>query len=299
MNANPARHLGAPVPVPDETAHQPTPELEPPRRQRGLRALRSEVRARLLCARALESLPPERYGFSVDSATWLFLITSAIYRWYFRTQSFGLENLPRGPVLLVANHGSHALAWDGANIVTAGLLDAEPPRLVHGMAEHRLMELPVLGRAARRIGAVDGTRPSCISLLNAGAVVLTFPEGIRALTRGFRRRYQLGRFGRGFAHVALATGVPVVPVAVIGAEEEAPLIANPGWLRALMRTPVAPITPSFVVPLPVRYRVHFGAPLWLHGAPTPDRAARETERVRGALAGLIQRGLAARPHVFF
>jgi len=89
MNANPARHLGAPVTVPDETAHQPTPELEPPRRRRGLRALRSEVRARLLCARALESLPPERYGFSVDSATWLFLITSAIYRWYFRTQSFG------------------------------------------------------------------------------------------------------------------------------------------------------------------------------------------------------------------
>ena len=93
--------------------------------------------------------------------------------------------------------------------------------------------------------------------------------------------------------------MPVVPVAVIGAEEEAPLIANPGWLRDLMRTPVAPITPSVGVPLPVRYRVHFGAPLWLHGAPTPDRVGRETERVRGALAGLIQQGLAARPHVFF
>jgi 1-acyl-sn-glycerol-3-phosphate acyltransferase len=166
------------------------------------------------------------------------------------------------------------------------------------MAEHRLMELPILGRAARRIGAVDGTRPSCISLLNAGAVVLAFPKGIGALTRGFRKRYQLGRFGRGFAHVALATGVPVVPVAVIGAEEEAPLIANPGWLRHLMRTPVAPITPSVVVPLPVRYRVHFGAPLWLHGAPTPDRVGRETERVRHALAALIQQGLAARRHVF-
>src|SRR5262245_25979693 len=299
MNAKPAWHVVPPAAVGTGTAPHRTPEGEQPRRQRGLRALRSEVRARLLCARALESLPPERYGFSVDAATWLFLITSAIYRWYFRTQCIGLEDLPSGPVLLVANHGSHALAWDGANIVTACLLDAEPPRLVHGMAEHRLMELPILGRAARRIGAVDGTRPSCISLLNAGAVVLTFPEGIRALTRGFRQRYQLGPFGRGFAQGALATGVPVVPVAVIGAEEEAPLIANPGWLRDLMRTPVAPITPSFVVPLPVRYRVHFGAPMWLHGAPTPDRAARETKRVRGALAGSIQQGLAARPHVFF
>src|SRR5262249_13763202 len=155
MNAKQAWYEAPPVAVPDETARQPTPQIEPPRHQRGLRALRSQVRARLLNARALESLPPERYGFSVDAATWLFLITSAIYRWYFRTQCFGLQDLPRGPVLLVANHGSHALAWDGANIVTACLLDAEPPRLVHGMAEHRLMELPILGRAARRIGAVD------------------------------------------------------------------------------------------------------------------------------------------------
>src|SRR5262245_23245132 len=299
MSAKPRQQVVPPDAVQNATVPQPAAEVERPRRRRGLRALRSEVHARLLRARALESLPPERYGFSIDAATWLFLFTSVIYRWYFRTQCFGLEQLPRGPVLLVANHGSHALAWDGANIVTACLLDAEPPRLVHGMAEHRLMELPILGRAARRIGAVDGTRPSCISLLNAGAVVLAFPEGIRALTRGFRQRYQLGRFGRGFAHVALATGAPVVPVAVIGAEEEAPLIANPGWLRHLMRTPVAPITPSVVVPLPVRYRVHFGAPLWLHGAPTPDRVGHETERVRHALARLIQQGLAARRHVFF
>jgi len=167
------------------------------------------------------------------------------------------------------------------------------------MAEHRLMELPILGRAARRIGAVDGTRASCISLLRAGAVVLMFPEGARGLSRSFRQRYQLAPFGHGFAHVALATGVPVVPVAVIGAEEEAPLIANPAWLRRLVRTPTAPITPTIVVPLPVRYRIHFGAPLWLHGPPTPGRVARETERVRRALAALIQQGLAARRHMFF
>src|SRR5262245_24037620 len=109
MNAKPAWHVVPPAAVGTDTAPHRTPEGEQPRRQRGLRALRSEVRARLLCARALESLPPERYGFSVDAATWLFLITSAIYRWYFRTQCFGLEDLPSGPVLLVANHGSHAL----------------------------------------------------------------------------------------------------------------------------------------------------------------------------------------------
>lgn len=274
------------------------PELATPRPAR-VGSLRKEVQARLMVARALEHEPPERFGFSVAAATRLFMVTSVFYRWYFRTQSFGLENLPRGPILLVSNHGSHVLSWDGANIVTACLLDADPPRLVHGMAEHRLMELPILGRVARRIGAVDGRRPACISLLRAGATVLTFPEGARALARPFSQRYQISAFGHGFAHVALSTGVPIVPVAVIGAEEEAPLLANPGWLRRLVRTPVAPITPTLFVPMPVRYRIHFGAPMYLAGPRTPEWVAREAERVRQAVIALVQKGLAERRHVFF
>src|SRR5262249_42663360 len=149
-------------PRPAEPADEPiVPEAIPavlPRRLR-FHSLRDEVRNRLLQACALERLPPERFGFSVASATRLFMITCALYRWYFRTRCFGLENLPSSPFMLVSNHGSHVLSWDGANIVTACLLDADPPRLVHAMAEHRLMELPILGRAPRRIGAVDGTRP--------------------------------------------------------------------------------------------------------------------------------------------
>ena len=125
------------------------------------RALRAEIRARLEQAAALESLRPERYGFDLAGATRLFLVTALIYRRYFRTECHGIERLPCGPVLLVANHGSHALAWDAATIVNACLLDADPPRLAHGMADHRLMRLPILGRVARRIGAVDGTRAAC------------------------------------------------------------------------------------------------------------------------------------------
>jgi 1-acyl-sn-glycerol-3-phosphate acyltransferase len=247
----------------------------------------------------VELVPPETYGFSVAAATWLFTVTGTLYCWYFRTQCFGIEQLPQGPVMLVANHGSHALAWDGANIVTACLLDAEPPRLVHGMGDHRLMELPFLGSVARWIGAVDGRRPACLSLLRAGATVLTFPEGTRALERSFRERYQLAPFGHGFVHVALESGVPIVPVAVIGAEEEAPLLANPAWLKRLVRTPVAPITPTLVFPLPVRYRIHFGSSIRLSGAGTPDRVARGVKQVRDALVELIRHGLATRRHVFF
>lgn len=297
MTANPAWFPARPE-LPDDALYDSAPALLQPPRVKPWRGLRAEIRTRLQRARSLERVPPERYGFSVAVASWLFLVTGFMYRWYFRVRCFGLDNLPRGPMLLVANHGSHVLSWDGANIITAGLLDADPPRLVHGMAEHRLMELPILGRAARRIGAVDGRRPACMSLLRSGATVLTFPEGARALTKPFRDRYQLAPFGHGFVHVALATGVPIVPVAVIGSEEEAPLIANPGWLRRLVRTPVAPITPTIVLPLPVRYRIHFGAPMRVYGPATDERVASEAERVRQAVADLVQRGLAEREHIF-
>jgi 1-acyl-sn-glycerol-3-phosphate acyltransferase len=298
MTMGPASPPSRSADPPDELIAADAIPAAPPQR-REFRSLRDEVRTRLLQARAIERLPPERFGFSVSTATWLFAVTSAFYRWYFRTRCFGLENLPRGPFMLVSNHGSHVLSWDGANIVTACLLDADPPRLAHGMAEHRLMELPILGRAARRIGAVDGSRRACINLLRGGAVVLTFPEGSRALARPFRDRYCLAPFGRGFVHVALETGVPIVPVAVIGAEEEAPLLANPAWLRRLVRTPVAPVTPTLFVPLPVRYHIHFGTPLRISGPATADRVTREVERVRGALEALIQHGLATREHLFF
>jgi hypothetical protein len=117
--------------------------------------------------------------------------------------------------MLVANHGSHVLSWDGAMVMTACLLETDRPRLVLGMAEHRLMELPFLGGVARRIGATDGRREPCAAILRAGGAVLTFPEGVEALRRPFREPYRLSPLATG-SYVALATGAPVVPVAVIG-----------------------------------------------------------------------------------
>jgi 1-acyl-sn-glycerol-3-phosphate acyltransferase len=291
-------------PRPEPTLPLPAP---PPPRQRwhavpGVRRaarFREQVRARLAEACALENPPPERFGFRFGAAVNLFSVTGVLHRRFFRVECHGIDLLPPGSFMLVANHGSHALAWDGAMVLTSCLLEADPPRLVHGMAEHRLMELPVLGAAARRIGAVDGRRDTCADLLRAGGAVLTFPEGVKALRRPFRERYRLLNFGHGFMHVALATGVPIVPVAVIGAEEEAPLLANPGWLARLLRTPVAPLTPTLVLPLPVRYRIHFGPPLRFKGSATPETIARHVTTVRATLQDLLRRGLASRRHVFF
>jgi 1-acyl-sn-glycerol-3-phosphate acyltransferase len=229
----------------------------------------------------------------------MYRITSWLYRRYFRTECHGIEHLPAGRVVLVANHGSHALAFDGANILTACLLDAEPPRLLRPMADHRLMQLPVLGKSARRIGAVDGDRSECIKLLRENAAVLTFPEGTRAHDRRFRDRYRLAPFGHGFAHVAMAARAPIVPVAVIGCEEEAPSLGNPRWLRRLMKTHAAPITPTLVVPLPARYRLYFGEPIHLSGPATEANVTAGVRTVRDTLGAMLAEGLAARRHVFW
>jgi 1-acyl-sn-glycerol-3-phosphate acyltransferase len=259
----------------------------------------TELMVRLAEACAREDPAPERFGFRFETAVRLLLVTSFFHRWFFRVKCHGIASLPAGPFMLVANHGSHVLSWDGAMIVTACLLEADPPRLVHGMAEHRLMELPLLSAAARRIGAVDGRRETCTALLESGGVVLTFPEGVKALERPFRERYQLAAFGHGFMHVAMATGVPIVPVAVIGCEEEAPLLANPTWLARLLGTPVAPITPMLVVPLPVKYRIHFGTPLRFEGPSTTQVVTRHVERVRSTLQDLVWRGVTERRRIFW
>src|SRR5262249_43037507 len=140
---------------------------------------------------------------------------------------------------------------------------------------------------------------ACSALLRAGAAVLTFPEGVKALVKPFGERYRLRPFGHGFMHVALATRAPIVPVAVIGGEEEAPLLANVRWLASWLKTPVGPITPTLVVPLPVRYRIYFGAPLRFSGPATPPIVAQHVQRVRSTLEGMIGYALARRRHVFF
>ena len=264
------------------------------RHQRWSKAYASE---RIREALAIESNASQ--AFDVAAAARVYRTTGWLYKHWFRTECHGIENLPPGRVMLVANHGSHALAFDGASILTACLFEAEPPRIVRPMADHRLMELPMLGTSAKRIGAVDGRPTSCINLLRDGATVLTFPEGTRAHLRRFRDRYKLAPFGYGFARVALLARTPIVPVAVVGCEEEAPLLANPRWLRKLVGTHSAPITPTLVFPLPAKHRLYFGDPIHLSGPLTSGTVSAGVRVVREALARLLAHGLAERKHVFW
>ncbi|MEI7705881.1 MAG: 1-acyl-sn-glycerol-3-phosphate acyltransferase, partial [Deltaproteobacteria bacterium] len=162
--------------------------------------------------------------------------------------------------------------------------------------------LPFVSTLFARCGQVVGTPENCRRLLSAGEAMLVFPEGTRGLNKPFSRRYQLQDFGLGFMRLALENGVPVVPVGVVGAEEQAPAILDIQPLARMFSFPHFPITPTGLpFPLPVRYRIHFGEPMRFTGRADDEDAVleRKVARVRDAVAGLLARGLADREHVFW
>jgi 1-acyl-sn-glycerol-3-phosphate acyltransferase len=132
-----------------------------------------------------------------------------------------------------------------------------------------------------------------------------FPEGVRGISKPFRRRYRLEEFGLGFMRLALETRTPIVPVAVIGGEEQYPAVGNLKVLARLLGMPALPLLPQLFLglplPLPTRYRLHFGKPLYFEGDPDEDDADIHTRvvRVRASIEALLREGLAAREHVFW
>src|ERR1700733_8603158 len=147
-----------------------------------------------------------------------------LYRYYFRAQAFGIKHLPSdGPVLLVSNH-SGQLPFDGLVIGAACFLEPPQPRLVRSMVEYFVPTIPFASYLFARWGQITGTPENCRRLLAAGETVLVFPEGVRGISKPFTQRYQLAPFGKGFMRLALEMQTPIVPVAVIGAEEQAPAV---------------------------------------------------------------------------
>jgi 1-acyl-sn-glycerol-3-phosphate acyltransferase len=209
-------------------------------------------------------------------------------------------------VLVVANHAGQ-LPFDGMMLATALLLEAEPPRIARGMGEYWIPRLPFVGTAAARGGAMVGTPENCRHMLENDECVMVFPEGVRGMNKPFRERYRLQRFGQGFARLALEAGAPIVPVGIVGSEEQQPGLANLPRLARLFGMPAFPLTPTFpwlgplgLLPLPVKYRIHFGEPIELVGDANDEDAAIEAHvaRVRGEVEALLARGLRERRGIF-
>jgi 1-acyl-sn-glycerol-3-phosphate acyltransferase len=244
------------------------------------------------------------FGFHRDSIRYPVLFMRWLYRRYFRCETHGIENVPAtGPCLFVANH-SGQLPFDGLIIAAALFLDAPQPRVVRSMVERFVPSVPFISYLFSRWGQITGTPENCRRLLADDEAILVFPEGSRGVSKPFSRRYQLAEFGHGFMRLALETDTPVVPVAVIGAEEQAPAI-NIKPLARLLGTPAFPVVPypPFVpvMPLPVKYRLYFGEPLHFQGDPDDDEEVLEEQvrAVKNRIQSMLHLGLQARKGIFW
>lgn len=232
-------------------------------------------------------------------------VVGLLHRHYFRTEVFGRENIPEGRVLLIANH-SGQLPIDGAMIGAAMFMDVEPPRFVRAMVERWSQSLPFVSTFFSRVGQVVGVPENAKELLERDEALLVFPEGVRGISKPFPKRYQLQEFGLGFMRLAIETRTPIVPVAVIGGEEQYISLANFGGIGKMFGMPSLPVIPQLLVPggqlpLPTRYRLHFGKPMNFHGdADDEDAVLRpKVEAVKERLAEMIAHGLATRTGIFF
>jgi len=262
----------------------------------------AEIESRLRAvARRANEYGVDPFGMDLDYTLAAIGPLLWMYKHYFRVQTYGLEKVPQGRVLLVSNH-SGQIPIDGAMIGLSMLTEADPPRPVRSMVERWVPTLPYVSTFMARCGQVVGTPQNCIKLLENDEAILVFPEGTRGISKLFVQRYQLAPFGQGFMRLALETGSPVVPVAVIGAEEQAPALVDVKPLARLLKMPAFPITPTLLpLPLPVRYHIHFGEPMRFTGRHDDDdtELTRKVAEVRAVIQSMVNEGLRSRKHVFF
>ncbi len=234
-----------------------------------------------------------------------------LYEKWFRIETLGMENIPdTGGALLVANH-SGTIAIDA--VMTAVAVREHHPqrRPLRMLGADLVFETPFLGPISRKAGNTLACNPDAERLLSSGELVAVYPEGFKGVGKPYSQRYKLQRFGRGgFVTAALRTGVPIIPVSIVGAEEIYPLIGNLRPLARALGLPYFPVTPTFpllgplgAVPLPSKWIIEFGEPI--QTGDYPDNAADDpmvvfnlTDRVRETIQQTLYRLLLRRGHPF-
>jgi 1-acyl-sn-glycerol-3-phosphate acyltransferase len=273
----------------------------------------SVARALAAVAERLSGVSREdQWGFDEQFAEAVFPLFELLYEIWWRVDVEGVANVPaHGRALIVANHAGALFPFD-ASMMTMALMKEHPlPRWPRFMVLDWAFALPFVSAFMRRVGGIPASPHNAEALLSRDELVMVFPEGIKGTGKPFADRYRLQRFGRGgFVEVALRTGAPIVPVAVVGSEEIYPKVADAPGLARMLGAPFLPITPTFpwlgplgLVPLPSKWRIEFCEPIDLsdHG---PDAAEDRalvfdiSERVRETIQTKVYENLVKRGGAF-
>jgi 1-acyl-sn-glycerol-3-phosphate acyltransferase len=252
----------------------------------------------------------DEWGFDPSFAAAADPLLSFLYDKWWRVTATGTEHVPRsGRALLVANHAG-VLPWDATMAATAlrrGGVGRDARFLVLDWA----FGLPWVAPAIRRTGGVPASPYNALRLLRQDHLVMVFPEGAKGVGKPWSERYRLQRFGRGgFVEIALRTGAPIVPVAIVGSEEIYPKLGEIPGVAKLLGAPYFPVTPTFpllgplgAIPLPSRWRIAFGPPIDLDGLGPDDaddraRVLEVAEATRARIQEMVYDNLIERQGAF-
>ena len=266
----------------------------------------------------LEALPDPRHtdvdewGRSEHMRALARRVYEPVYKRWFRAEWEGLEKIPTdGGALLVANHAG-AIPSDAPAIMHG--IETELDRPVYGLADQMFKSLPVVGTLWSRLGGVVAHPDNAYRLLREqNQLVLVFPEGSKGPGKLYKDRYQLRRFGRGgFVEIAMRAGVPIVPIAVVGAEESMPVVFKSNTIAKLTGLPYMPITANMLAlgPLgglayfPAKFKLKVLDPVSFDVAPDQERYSRsrimdESEHIRERIQAALYEMLRERQSVWF
>jgi 1-acyl-sn-glycerol-3-phosphate acyltransferase len=261
--------------------------------------------------RAAGEYEEDEWGFDEEFATALRPLLDFLYNQWWRVDTTGVTNVPAtGRAMLVSNHAG-ILPWDGTMISLAIQREHPHPRYPRFLVLDWAFTVPFVSVAMRKVGGVVASPYNASRLLEADELVAVFPEGAKGAGKDFSERYRLERFGRGgFVEIALRTGAPIIPVAVVGSEEIYPKIGESRLLARAIGAPYFPITPTFpllgpfgTIPLPSKWRIEFGTPIRTdtYGADAADDRVlvfELSERVRDEVQRMVYDNLVRRGNAF-
>lgn len=237
------------------------------------------------------------WGFNIKGVKATLGLGKLAFEKYFRVEVHGLEHVPpSGRALIVGNH-SGQIPIDGFLLGYALLTNPHAPRAAKAMMERFVPTVPFISQWFAEVGGVVGDPINCARMLEAEEAIIVFPEGARGISKPFRDRYKLQRFGTGFMHLAVNHDCPVIPVGIVGMEEAVISLGNPMNIARRLRLPSAPLVLPAV--LPTKVIIHIGEPMYFEKAvDREDLMQAYSNDVKLAIRNLVDKGLEKRKGIF-